>query len=92
MHMKSASIVRSKLRKSDVKFWTDYRIAQYLGISQSQLKQLLTETKNPSGKTVIALIELAVGHGGFSFDEIYRSIKGDLAALPKIERRKRKVD
>lgn len=92
MHMKSAQTIRAKLRKLDAKYWTDYRIAKHLEISQSQLKQLLTETKNPSGKTIVALIELAIHYGKFDFSEIYEAVKGDLAKLPKIERGERKVD
>lgn len=89
MHMKSAQILRDKLRKIDKKFWSDYRIAQYLDISQSQWKQLLTETKNPSGKTVMALLEVAVDHAKLPFGDIFTSIKSDLSKLPKIERKRR---
>lgn len=91
MQMKSAVELRAKLQKIDRIYWTDYRISQHLGLSQSQWKQLLTQTKNPSGKTLMGIIDLAVDHGGFKQGEILDKVRADLSKLPKIERKKRSI-
>lgn len=69
--VQACKIIEEKLRKKDPRYWTQYRIAKEIGMSQTAYRALRNDTRHPSTATAKKLFAFAERELGMSLSSFW---------------------